>query len=173
MMNSDVHGLLCKAAPVFHNWPSNYFLFLEWRRQNALPSKYPNGLRKEFREYQHKTKWRKKLGTIGKASLVYADGKLYVPEANGKMQIVAIGDEKPDVLSKVEVPEKLGREYSIFGSVAISNGKVYLATATTLFCIGQKDVKAESDPIPEAPEGRAGGAGRQACKSRCCRRTRW
>lgn len=99
-----------------------------------------------------KTKWRKKLGTIGKASLVYADGKLYVPEANGRMQIVAIGDEKPDVLSKVEVSEKLGREYSIFGSVAIANGKVYLATATTLFCIGEKDAKAEADPIPEAPK---------------------
>jgi hypothetical protein len=53
MTNSDVHGLLSKAAPVFHNWPSNYFSFLEWRRQNALPSKYPNGLRKEFREYKH------------------------------------------------------------------------------------------------------------------------
>ena len=93
--------------------------------------------------------WRKKLGTIGKASLVWADGRLYVPEANGKMQIVALGEDKPEVVSKVEVPEKLGREYSVFGSVAVANGRIYLATATTLFCIGNKDAKAESDPIPE------------------------
>ena len=97
-----------------------------------------------------KTKWRKKLGTIGKASLVWADGKLYVAEANGRMQIVAVADDKPDVLSKVEVADKLGREYSIFGSVAIANGRVYLATATTVFCIGAKDAKVEADPIPEA-----------------------
>ena len=96
-----------------------------------------------------KTFWRKKVGTIGKASLVYADGKLYVPEANGKMTILALGDDKPEVVSKVEVPEKLGREYSVFGSVAIANGRVYLATATTVYCIGPKEAKTDSDPIPE------------------------
>jgi outer membrane protein assembly factor BamB len=96
-----------------------------------------------------KTFWRKKVGTIGKASLVYADGKLYVPEANGKMTVLALGEDKPEVVSKAEVPDKLGREYSVFGSVAVANGRVYLATATTVYCIGPKEAKSESDPIPE------------------------
>src|SRR5207237_507073 len=68
------------------------------------------------------------------------------------MQILGVGGDKPEVASKVEVPEKLGREYSIFGSGAVANGRVYLATATTLFCIGSKDAKPESDPTPEPPK---------------------
>ena len=97
--------------------------------------------------------WRKKVGTIARPSLVYADGKLYVPEANGRMTILGqIGEEKPEQLSRVEVSEKKGREYATFGSVAIANGRVYLQTATSLYCIGSKDAKAESDPIPQPPQ---------------------
>lgn len=105
------------------------------------------------------SQWRKKIGTIGKASLVWADGKLYVPEANGRMTILDVTGEKPEVVSKVEVSEKLGREYAAFGSVAIANGRVYLATATTLYAIGPKEAKVESDPVPQpendgpAPQG--------------------
>jgi outer membrane protein assembly factor BamB len=93
-------------------------------------------------------------GTIGKASLVYADGKLYVCEANGRMAILKVekGQEKPQVLSRVEVGEsaqQVGREYMIFGSVAIADGRVYLETAEQIFCIGAKDAKASDGPLPE------------------------
>src|SRR4051812_7052306 len=98
--------------------------------------------------------WKKSAGTIGKASLVYADGKLYVPEANYRMFIIKPDGKKAEVLSKVEITEdKLGREYGIFGSVAIANGRIYLATANEMYCLGKKDAKpedAKSDPIPEA-----------------------
>ena len=93
--------------------------------------------------------WRKSAGTIGKASVVWADGKLYIPEANGRFVIMDVAGEKPDVLSKVEIPEeKPGREYAIFGSVAIADGRIFIPTASTLWCIGTKDHKAESDPVP-------------------------
>jgi outer membrane protein assembly factor BamB len=97
--------------------------------------------------------WHKGYGTIGKASLVYGDGKLYFPEANGRVWILKLnGKEKPTVLSHEDIEEKMGREYTIFGSFAISNGQLFLQTATSLFCIGPKDPKVESDPIPEAPK---------------------
>ena len=38
--------------------------------------------------------WRKKVDTIAKASLVYADGKIYVPKANGRFTVVKPEDTK-------------------------------------------------------------------------------
>ncbi len=88
--------------------------------------------------------WRKNVGTIGKASLVHADGKLFIPEANGRFVILQPRDEKPTVLSNVELTEKLGREYVIFGSVAISDGRIYLQAANKMYCIGDKNAQ----PVP-------------------------
>ncbi|MGB7158470.1 MAG: PQQ-binding-like beta-propeller repeat protein, partial [Tepidisphaeraceae bacterium] len=103
-----------------------------------------------------KPQWRRpySAGTIGKASLVYGDGKLYVAEANGRVAIlkVAKGQEKPDVLSRTEISgnaQESGREYMIFGSVAIANGRVYLMSAEQMYCIGSKDAKASDAPLPE------------------------
>lgn len=94
--------------------------------------------------------WHKNVGTIGKASLVYADGKLYVPEANGRFVILKPEDKKATVLSKVELTEKLGREYVIFGSVAIADGHIFLQAANKMYCIFDKDAKpVPADPIPE------------------------
>ena len=48
---------------------------------------------------------------------------------------------KPKVLSKQELgadAQVLGREYYIFGSPAISDGRIYLTTAGGTFCIGTK-----------------------------------
>jgi outer membrane protein assembly factor BamB len=97
-----------------------------------------------------KSQWKKRIDSIGKASLVFADGKLYVPGANGNFLIMRPGAKKAEVLSKVEITEKLGREYTIFGSVAVSDGKVFLQTANKMYCIGDKNAGAVSaDPIPE------------------------
>ena len=59
------------------------------------------------------------------------------------------------MLSKVDavdisVAKSLAREFAIFGSVAISDGRVFLQTATGIFCIGRSDVPAAADPIPVA-----------------------
>jgi outer membrane protein assembly factor BamB len=96
-----------------------------------------------------KLKYKQGFGTIGKASLVFADGKLYYPEANGRMCILRPGPKKFEVVHKVELEEKLGREYVIFGSVAIANGQIFLQAANKMYCIGPKEPKVESDPIPE------------------------
>ena len=101
--------------------------------------------------------WKKRCGTIGKASVVYADGKLYLPEANGRMWILKPEDKGCKVLSKVELEEKLGREYVIFGSVAIANGRIYFQAANTMYCIGPKEPRSSADPIPTLPQESAEG----------------
>src|SRR5207237_1206108 len=100
-----------------------------------------------------KPQWKRpySAGTIGKASLVYGDGKLYVCEANGRVAILKVekGQEKPQVLSREEISgeaQKSGREYMIFGSVAIAKGRVYLESAEQMYCIGPKDAKANDGP---------------------------
>lgn len=106
-----------------------------------------------------KTKWKQNCGRIGKAALVYGDGKLYVAEANGRFTILDVSGAKPKVLSKTEVPDKLGREYAIYGTPAISDGHVILQCANQTYCIGEKDAKVASDPVPELPDDTKEAAG--------------
>ena len=101
--------------------------------------------------------WKKNCGRIGKGSLVYVDGKIIVTEGNGIITILDVTGAAPKVLSKVTVPEKLGREFATYGTPAISNGHIFIQCANQTFCVGSKDAKIESDPIPpmsvEAPPG--------------------
>ena len=99
-----------------------------------------------------KEKFHRGMGTIGKASLVWGDGKLYVAEANGRFSIVKPEENKVQNLSRTEFMDKPGREYVIFGSPAISDGHIFLATATTLYCIGPKEFTKREAKIPEAPK---------------------
>ena len=100
-------------------------------------------------------KYHKGMGTQGKASLVYGDGKLYVAEAYGRFSIVKPERSKFQILNRAEFQDKPGREYVIFGSPAISDGHVFLATATNTYCIGPRDFAKQEVPIPpmeqEAP----------------------
>jgi outer membrane protein assembly factor BamB len=96
--------------------------------------------------------WTLNLGTIQKASPVLADGKLYVGTENGKFYILkpsATGCEilDQDELGTTAEPEK------VIGSVAVSRGRVYLATENTLYCIGKKQAvpppaEKTSEPLP-------------------------
>jgi outer membrane protein assembly factor BamB len=81
--------------------------------------------------------WLQNLGTIQKASPVFADGKLYVGTENGKFFIlepsatgVKILDE--DQLGTAQLPE------AIIASVAVSDGRVYVVSDSNLYAIGKK-----------------------------------
>ena len=93
--------------------------------------------------------WSLNLGTIQRASPVLADGKLYVGTVNGKFYIIRPGDESAEVLSEVQLGSQSEIE-KIFASVAISRGRVYLASSRALYCID------EGSESTEGPEGRAG-----------------
>jgi len=87
--------------------------------------------------------WLKNLGTIQKASPVFADGKLYVGTENGKFYILkpsATGCEilDEDQLGTEEQPE------TIVGSAAVSNGRVYFASDSGLYAIGKKTAHSSS-----------------------------
>ncbi len=81
--------------------------------------------------------WKQNLGTIQKASPVFADGKLYVGTENGKFFILKPGPERCEILSE----NMLGPEATpeqIIASAAVSHGRVFLVSDTNLYCIGKK-----------------------------------
>jgi len=81
--------------------------------------------------------WLKNLGTIQKASPVFADGKLYVGTESGKFYILKPSATGVEVLSDVQ----LGTEAlpdPVIGSAAVANGRVYFASMSTLYCLGKK-----------------------------------
>ena len=81
--------------------------------------------------------WKLNLGTIQRASPVLADGKLYVGTVNGSFYIIAPRNDGADILDKDELTTGENFE-EIYSSVAISNGRIYLASAQTLYAIGEK-----------------------------------
>src|SRR3990172_9400393 len=82
--------------------------------------------------------WRMNIGHSQRASPVVADGKIYVGSIGGNFYILQPGPEGVTVLDK----DDLGSEESpeeIYASVAVSGGRVYLASTTTLYAIGSKE----------------------------------
>ena len=80
--------------------------------------------------------WLHNLGTIQKASPVLADGKLYVGTENGKFFILKPSATGVEVLDE----DQLGTEAlpeAIIGSVAVSNGRVFVVSDSNLYAIGK------------------------------------
>ena len=90
--------------------------------------------------------WHQTLGTIQKAPLVMADGKLYVGTESGKFFIVRPGPDKAEILSEVEMPpskddnagQSAGIPEPIFGGAAISRGRIFFMSTGGLYAIGAK-----------------------------------
>src|SRR5262245_17117164 len=90
--------------------------------------------------------WTQTLGTIQKAPLVFADGKLYVGTESGKFFIVKPSAAGAQVLSEVEMPpakddnagQTAGIPEPIFGGVAISRGRIFFVSTGGVYAIGPK-----------------------------------
>jgi outer membrane protein assembly factor BamB len=106
--------------------------------------------------------WKHKLGTVGKGSPVWADGKIYVTELNGRFHILKPGPDGVQTLDMDEITVKdategpAGRYAELYGSPAVAYGRVYLSTEAGLFCLGdpRKPFQAKkSSPaaLPEPP----------------------
>jgi outer membrane protein assembly factor BamB len=89
---------------------------------------------------------KKKVGRIMFGSPVYADGKIFIAENTGRVYTFAPEDKGVKQLNLVNIQEE------IFGSPAVSNGRVLIPSTTALYCIGAKGAKVESDPIPPMPK---------------------
>ncbi len=89
--------------------------------------------------------WFQNLGTIQKASPVLADGKLYVGTENGKFFILKPSATGCEILDQ----DQLGTEAlpeAIIGSVAVSNGHVYVVSDSNIYCIGKKTQNGTNGP---------------------------
>lgn len=87
---------------------------------------------------------REKLGTQGRASPVYGDGKIYCCEGNGRWYIFKITEAGLDPIHRLRLDAE-----EVDASPVISNGRVYLATSGAMYCIGNKDKQPEVEPRPE------------------------
>jgi len=104
--------------------------------------------------------WEYNLGTVGKASAVLADGKIFVPELNGRFHILRDGDEGPAQLDLDELRSEGDRYAEIYGSPAIANGRIYLSTEGWLYAIGDPGKKPKATRVKPAtvPAGRGEAA---------------
>ena len=85
-----------------------------------------------------------KIGTMGRGSPVYGDGKIYVVDGNGRWFIFAPDAEKG--LKKIHTLRL--DQGDVNASPIISHGRIYLACETMMYCIGKLDAKPSADPIP-------------------------
>jgi outer membrane protein assembly factor BamB len=96
--------------------------------------------------------WTQTLGTIQKAPLVLADGKLYVGTESGKFFVVRPSADRADILSAVEMPpskddnagQSAGLPEPIFAGAAVSRGRIFFVSTGGVYAIGSKTAKATS-----------------------------
>jgi hypothetical protein len=96
--------------------------------------------------------WLKNLGTIQKASPVFADGKLYVGTENGKFFILKPSATGCDILDEDQLGTEAQPE-AIVGSAAVSNGRIFFASDSGLYAIGKKSNSSSSHTNANAAVG--------------------
>jgi outer membrane protein assembly factor BamB len=96
-------------------------------------------------------RWEHSIGTVGKGSAVWADGKLYVTEVNGHFGILKPSADACVTLDMEELEVPDGRYAEVYGSAAVAYGRVYFATEGGLYAIA-KDGRYDG---PEAGKGKA------------------
>ncbi len=93
----------------------------------------------------------KKLGRIMFGSPLVSEGKIYVGENTGRVWCFEPTETELKVLGQLRLND--GSE--IFGSFAVSNGRMYLPTNKALYCFGTPDAKPATDaklpPMPVEP----------------------
>lgn len=96
--------------------------------------------------------WIHNLGTVGKSAPVWADGKLYVTEVNGKIHILRPSREKCESLSVVHLKAAHGTgDDEIYASPAISDGRIVIVTRDRTICIGDPNAKISLGEAPAQP----------------------
>ena len=89
--------------------------------------------------------WELSLGTAQKAPAVFADGKIYVGNDNGKFTIVRPRVDRADILSTVLLPNSTnsccgseGTPEQIVAGAAISRGRVFFVSSDAVYAIGSR-----------------------------------
>ncbi len=92
-----------------------------------------------------------KLGTVGKGSPVWAEGRLYATEVNGRLSIVEVGRDGAKLVDRDEITMPSGRYAEIYGSVAIAGGRIFFTTEEGIYCLGDPTKPFVSAPPAAAP----------------------
>lgn len=101
--------------------------------------------------------WKYNLGTVGKGSPVWVDGKIIATEVDGNIHICAPTREGCKQICRVQMKATSGKGFDeIYGSPAISNGNVYVASRDRLVCFGGKE-KAKSASVVKMPTEKPAG----------------
>lgn len=85
-----------------------------------------------------KALWRHSVGTVMKSSPVWADGKIYCGEVNGRFVILKPEESGCKTLCEVNWPTTDGSVIEVNGSAAIASGRIYFATREEFYCLGFK-----------------------------------
>ena len=108
--------------------------------------------------------WTQPLGTVQKAPLVFADGKLYVGTESGKFFIVRPGPVKAEILSEVELPlskdsvqQQEGTPEPILAGAAISRGRIFFVSSDAVYAIGPKTAKTLTGTAVDLPVEKGDG----------------
>jgi outer membrane protein assembly factor BamB len=101
-----------------------------------------------FNAADGKSLWSFKYGRNAKGAPVWADGKIYVAEVNGRFHILKPGDKRCEELHEQFFSSRDGLDVEINGTAAVANGRVYFTTSSEFYCIGKKNPSKKSDPIP-------------------------
>ena len=109
--------------------------------------------------------WRQALGTVQKAPLVFADGKLYVGTESGKFFIIRPGATRAEVLSEVELPisknsvqQADGTPEPILAGAAVSRGRIFFVSSDAVYAIGPRAAKAVTGLVVNTPAQQGDGA---------------
>ncbi len=100
--------------------------------------------------------WDYSLGTVGKGSPVWADGKLYVMEVNGNIHILKTSRDSCTSLSHVTLKATDGTGLDeIYATPAISDGRVFFVTRDRTLCVGNESAGQKQEvEIPPLVEGK-------------------
>jgi len=100
-----------------------------------------------------KLNWQYSLGRVGKASpTVTADGVIYIGEQNGVFHILRDAGDRCESLDREEFKRPDLAIDELYGSAANVNGRVYFMTRYNTYCLGKRDAKPETTPLPTLPE---------------------
>ena len=100
--------------------------------------------------------WQHNLGTVGKGSPVWADGKIYVMEVNANIHVLKPSREGCETISHVELAAGDGQGLDeIYASPAISDGRIFLVTRDRTICLANSSAEVASDPVPSLAQEHA------------------
>jgi outer membrane protein assembly factor BamB len=109
--------------------------------------------------------WSLPLGTLQKAPPVFADGKIYVGNDNGKFLIIRPRVDKGEILSTVQLPistnsccSEEGVAEQILGGAAISRGRIFFVSSDAVYAIGARRATTPTGAAVDEPAVRGTGA---------------